>query len=385
MANGPALLIADEPTTALDLATRTAVLELLREVQQRTGAALLLITHDMGVVAQMTERVVIVGRGGRVIEQGDTADVCARPRHPEAVRLISSVHHEHAGTTPPQLPQPRGDELLLVQDLTIRYSHGGRLGWFARGWTEAVRGVGFSLRSGETFAVVGESGGGKSTLGRALVGLERPHAGRVVIAGCDITRARGNRLRAVRASIQLVFQDPGSSLNPRLRIGTSIAQPLHAQGRFRELGGTRRVRDLLAMVELPDHFQDRFPHELSGGERQRVAIARALGLDPRILVLDEPVTALDAAARGGIMRLLRQLQMDTGFACVLIAHDLGLVRGFAHETAVMRAGRFVEVAATDQLFTDPQHEYTRELLSLARPCACCAVSLSGARAEPLRS
>ncbi|CAN5833243.1 ABC transporter ATP-binding protein [soil metagenome] len=376
IANDPALLIADEPTTALDLRTQAAVLTLLRDAQRRTGSAMLLITHDMAVVRQVAHRVLVVGSGGHVVEQGDIDTLLAEHRHPDTLHLLSALRAEH-GMAPPQLPEPTGPELLRVHDLCVRF---GPRGWFSRqrGWTTAVEDVCFSLRAGETLGIVGESGAGKSTLTRALVGLERAHHGGVVLGGQNLAQIRGRALRSARAAIQLVFQDPEASLNPRRRIGSSVAEPLRAHGRYRAAGGEQRVRSLLEEVGLPAAYAERFPHELSGGERQRAAIARALALEPRILVLDEPVTSLDAATRGGIVRLLNAIQANRGMAMVVIAHDLRLVRGLAHTVAVMRHGRFVESAPAAVLFDSPQHEYTRELLALTPQCACCAVRLPAA-------
>jgi peptide/nickel transport system ATP-binding protein len=348
VANRPGLLIADEPTTALDATTQAAVLALLRQVQRESGAAMLLISHDAAVVRAMADRVVTM-RDGRVVGPapagGEPAARPAPPPRPEPARLVA----------------PRG-EVLRVEGLRVRYRLRGR-GWGRRAWLHAVENVGFELAPAETLAVVGASGSGKSSLARALVRLEEPAAGSVVLGGRDLTRLAGPALRRARAGIQIVFQDHTASLNPRRRVGASILEPLRAQGRLPRGGGEGRAAELLEAVGLPAAFADRLPYQLSGGERQRVAIARALALRPQVLVLDEPVTSLDADARGAILRLLRDLQAEHGIAYLLIAHDLRLVRDVAHRTAVMQDGRFVEIGETAALFTAPAHPCTRRLLA----------------------
>jgi peptide/nickel transport system ATP-binding protein len=366
VANRPALLIADEPTSALDATTRAAVLALLRGIQRSTGAALLLIAHDMAVIAQLADRVAVM-QAGRIVESACVRCIRDRPRTAYAAELVAAAHmHDVAA---PHVPGPvvrgvRTAPVLRVEDLSVRH--------VVRGWRRpaavlAVDGVSFDVGAGETLAIVGESGSGKSSLARALVRLERPYTGRVLLDGRDLAHLRGAGLRAARAGIQIVFQEQHASLNPRRRAGASIAEPLLVHGRARGSRAAALVAALLEDVGLPPAFADRFPHELSGGERQRVAIARALALQPRLLVLDEPVTALDAITRAALLRLLRGLQERTGVGCVLIAHDLAMVQAVAHRVAVMHAGRFVEVGAAADIFAAPAHEQTRRLLAASFP------------------
>jgi peptide/nickel transport system ATP-binding protein len=336
IANRPALLIADEPTTALDAVTQDAVLALLRGIQRETGAALLLIAHDLRIMAQLADRIAVM-QDGRIVESACASCVTRRPRHAYTAALVAAAALDrHAPHELPGSAQP----VLRVDGLTVRYPL--RHAWRRTIWLHAVDDISFTLAAGETLALVGESGAGKSSLARALVRLEPAHAGRIVLAGQDITSLAGAALRTARAAIQLVFQEHQASLNPRRRCGASLAEPLVVHGRAHGAELDRRVRALLDSVGLPEHYARRYPHELSGGERQRIAIARALALEPRVLVLDEPVTSLDAIARAALLRLLAELQARTGVACVLVAHDLRLVRAVAHRVAVMRAGRIVE-------------------------------------------
>ncbi len=371
IANSPPLLIADEPTTALDVVTQSAVLELLREVRRESGSALLLITHDFDVMAELADRVIVM-QEGRIIEAGTVHEIFDNPREPYtrqvlAARAAASASRDgclcngvvRIERSPGNVP----GGLLRVEELTIRYPLQRRLPWQRRSWIDAVDGVSFSLDEGESLGLVGESGSGKSTLARALLRLEKPDAGRIWLAGREITRAGGAELKAARAMVQIVFQDHTASLNPRRLVAGTIAHPLHVHGCYGTSGGDRWIAELMDIVGLPRRFLARFPHELSGGERQRVAIARALALKPRLLVLDEPVTALDSIARAGILSLLATLQRTRKLGYLLIAHDLRLVRGLTHRVAVMRQGRFVETGLTQQVYDAPQHPYTCALLA----------------------
>lgn len=344
IAHRPALLIADEPTTGLDVTTQMEILRLLKRMLHESGSSMLLITHDADVVQLMADRVITVSH--------------ATPRVPPplrpAARPRASIHTAVHVTAP---------DLLDVRSLSVRYL--AEAGWFGRthATVHAVEDVSFRLAEGETLAIVGESGCGKSTLARALVGLERPSAGSITLHGQDITRATRRELRALRKNIQIVFQDPFSSLNPRHTAGESIAEPMKIHGSFTRGTGQKRIGELLEQVRLPAAYAARLPHELSGGERQRVAIARAIALEPTVLVLDEPVTALDSETQSAILQLLRSLQEQRGMAFVLIAHDLRLVRSVAHRVAVMLDGRFVEVGETPVVFARPAHSYTRSLIA----------------------
>ncbi len=372
MANRPALVIADEPTTALDVTTQARILELLRELQRETHTAILFITHDPAVMLELADRVAVL-RDGHIVETGPAADVLRQhvgrqrpsPAGEDAGGLAThatrawSVTMSAAGAA----VAAKGAGLLSVDRLSVRYPIRTRRPFARRGFVQAVDEVSLELGAGEVLGLVGESGCGKSTLARSLVRLEEPIAGRIVLAGRDITHVRGQALREARAAIQIVFQDPFSSLNPRRRVGASIAQPLHIHGRYVEAGGTRRVHQLLEQVALPVSYAERFPHELSGGERQRVAIARALALGPRVLILDEPVSSLDRPTQATIVDLVRSLQASLGLACLFIAHDLRVVRDVADRIAVMSAGRIVETAPAAAIFDAPAHPYTRALLA----------------------
>ena len=353
LANGPALLIADEPTTSLDATTQAQVLELLRKAKRETGAAILLITHDAAVISEMADRVAVV-REGRIVETGSVDDVLLRPRHSHTASLVEAQ-------TPPRTRPSASSEVLRVEHLEVGYRVPGAPS--ERIMVRAVRDVSFSLDRGETLAIVGESGGGKSTLARCLVGLEPSAGGMIRVDGIDILRAAPRALRAGRGKIQIVFQDPYSSLNPRRRVADSIAEPLRIHGEVERLGRGSRICELLERVGLTRDHGARFPHELSGGERQRVALARALVIEPRIVVLDEPVSALDAPTRAGILNLLGELQASSGVAFVLISHDLRAVRGLAHRVAVMYLGGIVEIGPASRLFEQPTHPYTQALIA----------------------
>lgn len=355
MANRPALLIADEPTTALDATTKAQVLEILRGLQKETGTAILLITHDASVVAEMADRVV-VQRQGRVVETGTVDEVLRRPRHPYTASIVTAQAGLAAGA-PGRSSTP---DVLCVERLRVDYQVGSLSNTDLR-TVRAVDDVSLSLAAGQSLAIVGESGCGKSTLARSLVGLETPSAGRILVDGIDLVRASTSALHSARRRIQIVFQNPYASLNPRRDIAGTIAQPLHIHGEFARKGGVRRVGELLEQVGLPPDYGRRYPHELSGGERQRVAIARALAVGPAILILDEPTSALDVPARTGILTLLLALQKQRGLAFILMAHDLEMVRGVAHFLAVMHLGRIVETGPTAELFENPRNAYTQTL------------------------
>ncbi len=396
IANGPRLLIADEPTTALDVTVQAQILELLREALRDTGAAALLISHDLAVVAQLAERVAVMD-GGRVIEFRPIRELFANPEREKTRELLAAADllgpsngtarpkpgaegGSRITASPPSGPSapaalnpPTGphrapgtdgaatEPVLRVVDLIVEHRGDGPR---ARSATvRAVDGVSFELRRGETMGLVGESGCGKSTLARALLALDRPVAGHVYLDGEDLLSADRRRLRRLRARIQMVFQDPLASLNPRRTVAETVAAPLRAHGRFRAAGGEARVRRLLELVRLEPELAGRYPHQLSGGQRQRVGIARALALDPEVLVLDEPVTALDAAVRARVLGLLRDLQAELGISMLLIAHDLAVVRSVAHRVAVMYLGRLVEVGEAQRVFSHPAHPYTVALLS----------------------
>ncbi|MFG3621059.1 dipeptide ABC transporter ATP-binding protein [Nocardia sp. NPDC047654] len=356
LACAPDLVIADEPTSALDVTVARRVLDRLAEQIAARGTAVLLITHDLAVAAERADRLVVLN-GGEVVESGPTAELLATPRHPYTKRLLAaSPSLAPAGGY--REPKPRGGKPLLVLrevHKTFR-AHGGDS-------VTAVAGVGFELGRGETLSLVGESGSGKSTTARIALRLTEPDRGEVTFDGQPLSKARGSRLRALRKRFQVVYQNPYASLDPRWRVGAIIEEPLRAYGVGSRAQRRDRVAELLAQVALPSGFARRKPAELSGGQRQRVAIARALALHPELLVLDEPVSALDASVQAQILELLDGLQAELALSYLFISHDLAVVRRISDHVAVLRRGRIVESGRTAEIFGNPRHEYTRELLS----------------------
>ncbi|MGK8524554.1 dipeptide ABC transporter ATP-binding protein [Nocardia asteroides] len=356
LACAPDLVIADEPTSALDATVARRVLDRLAEQIAARGTAVLLITHDLAVAAERADRLVVLS-GGEVVESGATAQVLAAPRHPYTKRLLAAS----PGLAPAggyREPKTRtGEPLLVLREVHKSFrTHGGDT-------VTAVAGVGFELGRGETLSLVGESGSGKSTTARIALRLTEPDRGSVIFDGQPLSAVRGSRLRALRKRFQVVYQNPYASLDPRWRVGAIIEEPLRA---FRTGDRARRrdrVTELLAQVALPAGFAERRPAELSGGQRQRVAIARALALHPELLVLDEPVSALDASVQAQILELLERLQAELSLSYLFISHDLAVVRRISDHVAVLRHGRIVESGRTAEIFGNPRHEYTRELLS----------------------
>ncbi|MEV6064589.1 ABC transporter ATP-binding protein [Nocardia asteroides] len=349
LACGPELIIADEPTSALDATVARQVLDRLAERIAARGTAVLLITHDLAVAAERADRLVVLEHG-EIVESGPAAQVLDRPAHPYTRRLLAAS--PALAPTPFRAPRPRADSPLL----SVRALHKR----FHAADVTAVDDVEFTLDRGETLALVGESGSGKSTTARIALRLTEPDSGTVTFDGHDLTGARRRRLRELRRRFQVVYQNPYSSLDPRWQVGDIVAEPLRAYG----IGDrSRRVTELLDQVALPAEFTARRPAELSGGQRQRVAIARALALRPDLLVLDEPVSALDASVQAQILDLLDTLQAELALGYLFISHDLAVVRRISDRVAVMRHGRIVEIGPTATLFTDPRHAYTRELLA----------------------
>ncbi|MER5528254.1 ABC transporter ATP-binding protein [Streptomyces sp. NPDC002677] len=340
----PDLLIADEPTTALDVTVQAQILDLLHTLREETGMGLLLVTHDVGVAAESVERVLVM-RHGRVVEQGPVAAVLGAPAQPYTRELLSAVPRLDTVRAPSQATQ---EAVLEASGLRREFGRGKRA--FA-----AVDDVSLTVHRGETLGIVGESGSGKTTLGRMLVGLLEPTAGEV--------RYEGHARVGVRPAVQMVFQDPVSSLNPRRSVGESIADPLRAGGERDQGRIRRRVIELLERVGLEAAHYERYPHEFSGGQRQRVGIARALAADPRVIVCDEPVSALDVTTQAQVVALLGELQRELGLALVFVAHDLAVVRQVSDRVAVMRRGRIIETGAADEVYDNPQDPYTRQLLA----------------------
>ena len=351
----PKLLIADEPTTALDVVVQREVLDLLREVTAELGTAVLLITHDLGIVARYADRVTVLKRGD-CLEAGTTGEVLMRPRHPYTRGLLGALPRRAV------LPAPKaGPPLLSVEGLRVGY--GRPLPWRRAAAPMVLRDVSFSLRRGETLAVVGESGSGKTTLGRSLVRLVDPAGGEVRFDGVDLRRVAGGALRAVRPRLQMVFQDPASSLDPRFTVGGLVGEGLTLRRDVTALERAARVAAALEEVGLPADWAERRPHQLSGGQRQRVSIARALVLDPDLLVLDEPVSALDMTVQAQVLDLLAGLQERRGLSYLFITHDLRVVDRLAHRILVLYRGAVVESGPRDAVLDRPAHPYTRQLLS----------------------
>jgi peptide/nickel transport system ATP-binding protein len=360
LACGPSLVIADEPTTALDVTVQAQVLGVLQSRLTATDAALLLITHDLPVVAGITDQVVVVERGV-VVEQGRTHEVFTTPRHPHTRRLVDAVPPmSRTGQVPAKDSSvSTADPVIEARDVVRAFSLHKRRLTEAAPVIRAVDGIDLDVRKGETFGIVGESGSGKTTLARLLVGLDRPDSGSIRVNGIDVVGARD--LRPLHRIAQMVFQDPMGSLDPRMRIGDIIAEPLRS---LRIDGDHRaRVQELLDAVALPSDSAGRYPHEFSGGQRQRIAIARALAPDPHILVADEPVSALDMSVQTVTLDLLARLKEEFDLTMVFISHDLSTVHRICDRVIVMESGGVVERGAVDDVFRRPAAEYTRQLVA----------------------
>ncbi|MGW6121423.1 dipeptide ABC transporter ATP-binding protein [Nocardia sp. NPDC055165] len=358
IAANPALIIADEPTSALDVTVQRRILDHITSLTETLGTAVLLVTHDLGVAADRAQRIAVMSRG-RIVESGPTREILDNPRDPYTQQLLRSVPGR-AGVR--ARPCRLGAEPLLAVENLVKEFPLPRAKIRAK-IVRAVDGVSFSLHRGETLALVGESGSGKSTTARMILRLAPPTSGRVVFDGDDVTASKGARLRELRRRAQVIYQNPYESLDPRFSIQDVISEPLRVFGVGDRASRAARARELLDRVALPASTLGRRPAELSGGQRQRVAIARALALSPELVVCDEPVSALDVSVQAQILDLFAELQADTGVAYLFISHDLAVVRQIAHRVAVMRQGRIVEIGTTEQLFDDPAHEYTRQLLA----------------------
>jgi len=358
LANEPDLLIADEPTTALDVTVQAQILALLRDLRDRLGMALLLITHDLGVVRSMADRVAVM-KSGEIVETAPVAQLFNAPAHPYTRMLLAA---EPKG--PPLAVQPDAQEMLRGAAIKVHFPI--RTGVLRRvtGHIKAVDGIDLTLRAGETLGVVGESGSGKSTLGQALLRLV-PSAGAIRFDGADLQSLSPAALRPLRRQMQVVFQDPYGSLSPRMSVGEIVAEGLRAHGLASAAERERRVVEILGEVGLDPEMRHRYPHEFSGGQRQRIAIARAMVLRPKLVVLDEPTSALDRSVQAQIVDLLRDLQARHGLAYLFISHDLRVVRALASEVLVMRAGKVVEQGPAEQIFSAPREDYTKALLAAA--------------------
>ena len=359
----PKLLIADEPTSALDVTTQAQILDLMKSLAQEDGAGLLLITHDLAVVAEMADKVAVM-REGEIVEQGGNEAFFRGMAHPYSQALLKASIH---------VPKPRRDEPVFAQeqepilaaDALERVYRGRRpLPWLPAAQFIAVNKVNLGIAPGESVGLVGESGCGKSTLSRALLGLEQPQGGRVLYRGRDAATLTNTDVRRLRRDVQVVFQDPYGSFDPRYKAGRLVGEPLHLfKGELSEAECSGRVLQALEEVGLQPDDADKYPHEFSGGQRQRLAIARALVTRPALVVLDEPVSALDAPIRAQVLDLLADLQERHGLAYLFVSHDLSVVKAITDRVLVMRNGRIVEEGATQEVFDNPQHEYTKALLA----------------------
>ena len=400
LALDPELLIADEPTTALDVTVQAEILDLMRNLKDTLGSSVLLITHDMGVVADLADWVVVMQRG-EVVEQGSVHEIFSSPKQPYTIELLDAVlslgegdsgaeaidvtatlalsaeaevdeelaerakaNLETAAELAEAAPGDEtraiqvGEPVLQLENVAIEYGKKGKLGTF-----RAVDGVDLSIYPGEVVGLVGESGSGKSTIGRVAIGLHPIAEGKLTVAGRDMSQHSRKLMNDLMKDIGIVFQDPSSSLNPRLPIGESIGEPLLLSKTLRGKALDRRVEELLDSVRLPKSYRNRYPHELSGGQKQRIGIARALSMNPKLLVADEPTSALDVSVQATVLDLLKELQRERGFACLFITHDLAVVDFMADRIAVMQRGKLVEVGSRDTILRAPQHPYTQRLIA----------------------
>lgn len=358
LACDPGLLVADEPTTALDVTVQAEILDLIRNLRDKLNSAILLITHDMGVVADLADEILVM-KDGNTVEHGTADQIFNHPQHPYTKELLGAVPKLGSVAVRQLQPELVGlPPVLKLDKVSIEYPKKGRVPAF-----RAVSDFSLEIYPGEIVGLVGESGSGKTTVGRASIGLLPAVEGRIEIVGRDITKPTAKELREIRKFTGIVFQDPGSSLNPRLPIGESIGEPLLLSGEAKGEELNRRVEDLLESVELPKTYRNRYPHELSGGQRQRVGIARALALTPSLLIADEPTSALDVSVQARFLDLLQELQDKLKFACLFISHDLAVVDILAHRIAVMHNGRLVEVGPRDQILKSPREDYTKRLIS----------------------
>lgn len=358
LACDPGLLVADEPTTALDVTVQAEILDLMRGLKDKLNSAILLITHDMGVVADMADEILVM-KDGFTVERGTTDQIFNRPAHPYTQQLLAAV--PKLGSSKQrhlvQTENVKAEPVLKLTDVSIEYPKRGRIPAFL-----AVKNFNLEIYPGEIVGLVGESGSGKTTVGRAAIGLLPIKQGSIEIVGKDISRATQKDLSAIRRHTGIVFQDPASSLNPRLPIGESIGEPIFLAGLAKGSDLAHKVEDLLDQVELPRSYRNRYPHELSGGQRQRVGIARALALTPDLLIADEPTSALDVSVQARFLDLLQDLQVKLNFACLFISHDLAVVDILSHRIAVMQNGLLVEIGDRDQILKNPANDYTKRLI-----------------------
>ena len=383
----PQLLIADEPTTALDVTIQAQILALIRDLQSEIGMSVMFITHDMGVVSEIADRVVVM-KSGQQVEQASVTDLFDKPQHPYTRQLLSAVpklgslrgiglpqkfpsvektiKKSKSQTIPTEEAEKldhRGETILEVSGLTTRFPVRGGIFNRVVGNIHAVEDVSFSLRSGETLALVGESGCGKSTTGRSILRLVEPNAGSIKLGGTDLMDLTQLELRQVRQQLQMIFQDPYGSLNPRKTIGASIREPIIVHGIAQGFDADKQVAKLLTQVGLKPEHATRFPHEFSGGQRQRICIARSLALKPTILVADESVSALDVSIKAQVINLMLDLQAEMGLSYLFISHDIAVVERISHRVAVMYLGQIVEIGPRSAVIENPKHPYTQQLMN----------------------
>ncbi len=367
LACNPKVLIADEPTTALDVTTQAEILRLIRRLQQAHGLAVLFITHDMGVVAQIADNVLVM-RNGEVVERARVQELFRAPKHPYTIRLLEAATALGMAAPPARKAAPQGTAILKIRDLTLTYPAQSRLFGKAQPPTHAVRGVSFDLHEGENLGIVGESGSGKTTLGSCLIRVLKPSNGQVTYTmrdGSTRDMASLDRpgLKPVHREMRMIFQDPFAALNPRMTVGQCIGEPLLVNRLLQGEELAVRISDLLGMVGLPPDVAGRYPHAFSGGQRQRIVIARALAPNPRLIIADEATSALDVTLRRQILDLLLELQPELGLSFIFISHDLGVIRYFCDRIAVMHRGEIVEIGPADDICARPQMPYTQKLLA----------------------
>ena len=352
----PLLLIADEPTTALDVTVQAEILDLIRDLNKRLNSAVILITHDMGVVADLSDHMIVM-KDGVVVESGSTKQVFTKPGHQYTKDLLAAVPHLGAAELKPAVDRTGQKPTLSLRNVNIEYPKRGRVPAF-----KAASDINLEIYPGEVLGLVGESGSGKTTIGRAVVGLLPIKSGELTINEKSLSGRKQKELMAIRREIGIVFQDPGSSLNPRWPVGQSIAEPLLLAG-WNQKELTDRVSELLDLVELPRSYRNRYPHELSGGQRQRIGIARALALSPKLLVADEPTSALDVSVQARVLELLQEIQKEQQFATLFISHDLAVVDLLSDRIAVMQHGVIVEQGPKDEILRNPTQDYTKRLIA----------------------
>jgi peptide/nickel transport system ATP-binding protein len=362
LACDPELLIADEPTTSLDVTTQAQIIELVRDLQRDFGTAVVWISHDLGVIGQVADDVTVL-QEGRTVEQAPVLDVFDNPQQPYTRELLDA--RPLVGSSGPPAADPKAPVLLRVEGLDVRFPVTTPVG---RSTVHAVKDLSFQIKRGTTLGLVGESGSGKSTVAASLTGLVTPDAGTAELDGSDVFGVRGGAEKALRRRISLVFQDPFSSLNPRIRAGAAIGEPLWVHRLAKGKRGRQRwVAELLELVGLPSAFASRYPHELSGGQRQRVSIARALAVEPDLLILDEATASLDVSVQARVLDLLADLQRDLSLTYLFIGHDLAVIQRMSHDVLVMRDGEAVEYRPAEELFDSPEQDYTRALLAAVPP------------------